>query len=445
MWVALLLVLLFLVLLNSGVPLWLVLAILSLTSFVFWGEGGEDLAWLAEDGAPLSDYVAHFHEYAVSIPIQMFRVTESPVLIAIPFFTIAGMVMTRGEISTRLIEFARAAVGFLPGGLAFTTIAACTFFAAISGASAVTIIAIGGMLYPALKEEGYSDDFSLGLLTSCGAIGILAPPSLPLIIFGVIAKTDINKLFLAGVIPGILSIGTMVLYSSWRAGKYGVARERLSFELVKEKAVHGIWALLLPVILLGSIYGGITTAAEASAVALLYAIVIEVFVHKALRLSDLSSIIVDSMVLVGAILIILLMALAFTNFLAIEQIPQEATEWIRGYVESPLGFLVALNILLLIVGCIMDIFSAILIVGPLVVPIAEAFGVNLIHLGIIFVINLEIGFVTPPFGINLFISSTYFRKPVSEVFRASVPFLILLLLSLAAITYFEGLSLWLVR
>ncbi len=442
---ALLIVLLFLALLNSGAPLWLVIGLLSVISFVFWGEGGSDLADLLSEGAPLSDLWSHGVDYSLSVPIQMFRVTESPVLIAIPLFTIAGMIMTKGQISKRLVEVSRAAVGFLPGGLAVTTIVGCTFFAAISGASAVTIIAIGGMLYPALKSEGYSEKFSLGLLTSSGALGILVPPSLPLIIYGVVAKADINKLFIAGLLPGLLTMGALSIYSAFQAETHGVQRERFSFPELREKIRKGIWAILLPVLLLVGIYGGYTTAAEVSAVAVVYALVIEILVHKALKWSDLGKIFVDSLVLVGAILVILLMALSFTNFLAVEQIPQYVTEWIKGYVTTPLGFLAAVNGLLLIVGCIMDVFSGLLIVGPLVVPIAQAFGVDLIHLGIVFVLNLEIGFVTPPFGINLFISSSYFRKSVPDILKAALPFMVILLGCLAVITYFEGISLWLVR
>ncbi|MEW6777482.1 MAG: TRAP transporter large permease subunit [Bdellovibrionota bacterium] len=441
----LLIVLLFLTLLNSGAPLWLVIGLLSVISFVFWGEGGSDLADLLSEGAPLSDLWNHGVDYSLSVPIQMFRVTESPVLIAIPLFTIAGMIMTKGQISKRLVEVSRAAVGFLPGGLAVTTIVGCTFFAAISGASAVTIIAIGGMLYPALKSEGYSEKFSLGLLTSSGALGILVPPSLPLIIYGVVAKADINKLFVAGLLPGLLTMGALSIYSAFQAETHGVRRERFSFPELREKIRKGIWAILLPVLLLVGIYGGYTTAAEVSAVAVVYALVIEILVHKALKWSDLGKIFVDSLVLVGAILVILLMALSFTNFLAVEQIPQYATEWIKGYVTTPLGFLAAVNGLLLIVGCIMDIFSGLLIVGPLVVPIAQAFGVDLIHLGIVFVLNLEIGFVTPPFGINLFISSSYFRKSVPDILKAALPFMAILLGCLAVITYFENISLVLVR
>jgi len=431
---------------------------------------------------------------SVDVLIEWFKMTDSPYPIAIPLFTLAGAIMTRGGISSRLVAFARAVTCCLPGGLGMACVVACTFFAALSGSSAVTIIAIGGILYPALIKDGFSDRFSLGLLTACGGIGILAPPSLPLIVFGIVSHADINQLFIAGILPGLLCIAAFLAWCGVKGVRLGVARSPWTTREVARTFWEGKWAVLLPVLLLGGIYSGLTTTIEASAVAVVYALVVEVWVHRELSWRELPKIALDTMVLVGSILIILLMAFSFTNFLTLEEVPQEAADWIRydrvsyrdggsivgtitaekpgewirispkdpdeeaeeipwakvgsvrrHLVESRLGFLIAVNVLLLVVGCIMDIFSALVVFAPLIVPIAQQYGVDLVHLGIIFVVNLEIGFATPPFGINLFISSSYFKRPVTEVFRASAPWLLILLSMLAVITAFPDLSLWLVR
>lgn len=378
---------------------------------------------------------------AFQIADQMVALTTSPVLLAIPMFTLAGAIMTAGGIAQRLVRVMRASVGWMPGGLGIATIVACAFFAALSGSSAVTIIAIGAMLAPTL-EKNYGRPFSLGLLTSCGAIGILAPPSLPLIVYGVISGADVNKLFIAGIIPGLLTIGVLALYCVIR----GIEIPRQPFDLRELTASlrEGLLALALPPLLLAGIYGGLVTAGQASVLAVAYAVVVEVFIHREVKLKDLYGLTADTMMLVGSILIILLMALALSNFLTLEEVPDQAAALIQEHIQSPIGFLLALNVLLLIVGCIMDIFSAIVVMTPLVLPIAVAFGVDPIHLGIIMVVNLELGFATPPFGINLFISSAFFKRPVAEVFRATLPFLLLLVLALLAITRFPALSLGLV-
>ena len=373
--------------------------------------------------------------------LEMLQITQSPVLLAIPLFTLAGAIMTAGGISARLVRVMRASLGWMPGGVALSTILACAVFAALSGSSAVTIIAIGGFLAPALEKD-YGKPFSLGLLTSCGAIGILAPPSLPLIIYGVVSGADINKLFIAGFLPAVLTIVVLGVYAALRGWKL----PRQDFDLAELKVAlrQGALALLMPVLLLVGIYGGFVTAAEASVLAVVYALVVEVFIHREVKLKQLPSITVDTMMLVGSILVILLMALALSAFLTYQQVPLKATAAIQEVVHTKMGFLLAMNVLLLAVGCVMDIFSAIVVMTPLLVPIAEAYGVNLVHLGIVMVVNLELGFATPPFGINLFISSAFFRRPVAEIFRATLPFLLLLLGALLLITWFEPLSLWLV-
>lgn len=416
----------FLLLGLLGEALFVTLGVLALLSFVVLSGFGT------------------FTERAVPIVLEMARITESPVFVAIPMFTLAGAVMTRGGISERLVRVMKALLGFLPGGLAIATIGACAFFAALSGSSAVTIIAVGGMLAPALEKD-YGKPFSLGLLTSCGAIGILAPPSLPLIIYGVVSETDIQQLFVAGMVPALLTIGMLAVYCSIRGFMVKAPRQEFDGAELLAAVKHGAFALGLPILLLGGIYGGIVTATEASILAVLYAVIVEVGIHREVKVSELYGITVDTMMLVGSILIILLMALSVTNWLTIEQVPQAAAKAIQSTVESRFAFLLALNALLLVVGCVMDIFSAIVVMTPLVLPIAVAYGVDPVHLGIIMVVNLELGFATPPFGINLFISSAFFRRPVAEVFKATLPFLGVLLVGLLLITWLEDLALGLVR
>ena len=414
-----------------GEALFVTLGLIAVLSYAYLGEG----YGLAIDGSQQS-FGAGFQ-----IADQMVALTTSPVLLAIPMFTLAGAIMTAGGIAQRLVRVMRASVGWMPGGLGIATIVACAFFAALSGSSAVTIIAIGAMLAPTL-EKNYGRPFSLGLLTSCGAIGILAPPSLPLIVYGVISGADVNKLFIAGVIPGLLTIGVLALFCVVKGLK--IPRQEFDSRELWEASRHGVLALALPPLLLVGIYGGIVTAGQASVLAVVYALVVEVLVHKEVKWRELPRLTSDTMMLVGSILIILLMALALSNFLTLEEVPDRAAALIQSHITSPWGFLLALNVLLLIVGCIMDIFSAIVVMTPLVLPIATAFGVDPIHLGIVMVVNLELGFATPPFGINLFISSAFFKRPVAEVFRATLPFLLLLILALLAITRFPVLSLGLV-
>jgi len=415
----------FVLLALLGEALYATLAVLAVLSFaVIQGAG-----WAFDFGG------------GAQVMLEMLQITQSPVLLAIPLFTLAGAIMTAGGISERLVRVMRAGLGWMPGGIALSTILACAVFAALSGSSAVTIIAIGGFLAPALEKD-YGKPFSLGLLTSCGAIGILAPPSLPLIIYGVVSGADINQLFVAGVIPAVLTIGVLGIYSAIRG--WSLPRQDFDGAEFRVALKDGALALGLPVLLLSGIYSGWFTAAEASVLAVVYAVVVEVFIHGELKLRDLPAITVDTMMLVGSILVILLMALALSAFLTYQQVPTHATEAIQGVVTTKIGFLLALNVLLLAVGCVMDIFSAIVVMTPLIVPIAEAYGVNLVHLGIVMVVNLELGFATPPFGINLFISSAFFRRPVAEIFAATLPFLALLGGALLLITWFEPLSLWLV-
>ena len=379
--------------------------------------------------------------------VEMYRVANSPTLLTIPLFTFAGYMMAESRSPTRLLNLAQALLGWLPGGIAIVSLVICAFFTAFTGASGVTIIALGGLLYPILVQRGYSEKFSLGLMTASGSLGLLFPPSLPIILYGLVAKVDIDKLFLAGIGPGFLLILVLSLYAIWHGKKHsvGVGSGLGRFSLAEAKSA--IWGaryeIPLPILVLVGIYGGYTTASEASAFTAAYVLVMECFLYRDLSLvRDIPGIIKSSMTLVGAILLILSCALGLTNYLVDEEIPMQLLDVMKELISNKYVFLLYLNIFLIAVGCLMDIFSAIIIVVPLIVPIAAQFGVNQIHLAIIFLTNLEIGYLTPPVGINLFISSFRFNKPVTSLYVASLPFLVLLLVALAIITYIPFLSLF---
>jgi len=370
------------------------------------------------------------------------KFSNTPILYTIPLFTFAGFVLAESRAAHRIVEFSRAVLGWLPGGFAIVALAACAFFTAFTGASGVTIIALGGLLYPALLTERYPERFSLGLLTSSGSLGLLFPPSLPIIIFGVIAETSINQLFVAGIIPGLLLILLLSLYSTFTGTRAKVKSERLSFRLIVKTAKAAKWELVIPFIVIAGIFGGYVTLGEMAALIVLYAIFVEMGIHREIKLRHLPLIMHQSMVLVGGILIIMGSALALTNFMIDAQIPMLILDRMESLVTSRWVFLIGLNLFLLAVGCVMDIYSALLVVVPLILPIAASYGVHPVHLGIIFLANLEIGYSTPPVGMNLFISCFRFNKPVLALYRAAVPFLIILLAGLAVITYVPELSLW---
>lgn len=383
---------------------------------------------------------------AQAVIIEMYRLASAPTLIAIPLFTFAGYLLAESKSPHRLVNLYRALFGWMPGGLAIVAFIACAFFTAFTGASGVTIIALGGLLYPLLIDERYSEKFSLGLLTTSGSLGLLFPPSLPLILFAVVAQVNVDALFLAGIVPGILLIVLLSLFSIRAGVKQRVRRQRFEIANVWTALREAAWIVPLPFVVLVGIYGGFFTASEAAAVTVVYVLVISCFVYRDFKLfRDVPRIAADSMILVGGVLVILGCALGLTNYLVDEQIPMKIIEVMRTYITSKFMFLAVLNVFLLIVGCLMDIFSATIVVVPLIVPIAKEFGVDPIHLGIIFLTNLEIGYSTPPVGLNLFISSFRFKKPIPQLYRASLPFLGVLFLALIVITYFPDLSLWLVH
>jgi tripartite ATP-independent transporter DctM subunit len=380
-----------------------------------------------------------------SIAVEMYRLAENPLLIAIPMFTFAGYLLAESQAPRRLVTVSRALLGWMPGGLAIVSLVACAVFTAFTGASGVTIIAVGGLLLPALLAERYSPRFAHGLLTTSGSLGLLFPPSLPIILFGFVAGVSIDKLFAAGAIPGILLLVLLGSYAARASFVARVPRQRFSWSALRSAARAAAWEIPLPIVVVAGIYSGKVTVTEAASLTAVYALFVEVFVYRDVKLRALPRVLTESMVLVGGILIILAVALALTNYFIAAEIPTRIFGWIQNYVHSRAVFLVLLNIFLLIVGCLMDIFSATLVVVPLIAPVAEAYGVDLVHLGIIFLTNLEIGYSTPPVGLNLFIASLRFERPIVDLYRASLPFLGLYLMALLLITYVPALSLWLVQ
>jgi C4-dicarboxylate transporter DctM subunit len=423
------------------------------------------LAACAFLGAPLFSIIGAvallaFHSAEIdtsAIIVEMYRLASQPALVAIPLFTFAGYLLAESKTPKRLVALSQALFGWIPGGLAVVALVSCAVFTAFTGASGVTIVALGGLLYPILIQEGYGEKFSLGLLTTSGSLGLLFPPSLPLILYSMVASNSrslggnapdvtIDKLFVAGILPGILLVVVLSVYSIRQGKKARVPTIPFSWNRVARALKDAAWEIPMPFLIIGGIYGGFFTATEAAAVTAFYVLVVEVFVYRDISLTgDLPRIMVESMVLVGAILVILGCAMGLTNYLIDEEVPMKLFALIQKLISSREVFLVLLNIFLLIVGMMMDIFSAIVVVVPLIIPIATAYQINPVHLGIIFLANLEIGYLTPPVGLNLFISSFRFEKPVATVVRAVLPYIGILLAALAVITYIPGFSLWLVQ
>jgi len=375
---------------------------------------------------------------------ELYRLVDLPALIAIPLFTFAGFLLAESNAPKRLIRLAQSLFGWMPGGLAVVALFSTAIFTAFSGASGVTIIALGGLIYPALIQQRYPEKFSLGLVTTSGSLGLLFPPSLPIILYSIIAKVNIDHLFLAGLIPGILLLIILSLYAIRTGIVSKVQRTTFSWREVRGALREAAWEAPLPVVVVGGIYGGIFTATEAAAVTAAYVLIVEVFVHREIKIfSDLPRVVRESMILVGAILVMLGSAMGVTSYLIDEQIPMKLFALISAYVSSKVVFLIILNFFILVMNMV-EIFSAIIIVVPLILPVALQYGVDPIHLGIIFLLNLEIGYMTPPLGLNLFLSSIRFNKHLPEVYRSVVPFFVLVVLTLLIVTYLPHLSLMLV-
>lgn len=377
--------------------------------------------------------------------VDLNRIATNPSLVAIPLFTFAGYVLAESKAPTRLVNLARALFGWIPGGLAVVALLTCALFTAFTGASGVTIVALGGLLYPMLLGEKYGESFSLGLITTSGSLGLLFPPSLPIILYALTTTISVDKLFAAGILPGILLVVVLSLYSMWQGVKHNVPRHPFSWAEVWRTLKATAWEIPLPIVIVGGIYSGVFTATEAAAVTAFYVLIVEVFIYKDLKLfRDIPGVMKESMLLVGAIIMIIGVAMGLTDYLVDQEVPQKLFQLTQQFITSPAMFLIVLNVFLIIVGMMMDIFSAIIVVVPLITPIAASYGVDPVHLGIIFLANLEIGYLTPPVGLNLFISSLRFHKTVLGVTRATLVFIGILLIGLIVITYVPSLSLLLV-
>jgi len=377
--------------------------------------------------------------------IEMYRIATTPILVAIPFFTFAGYLLSESRAPKRLIGLTDAFLGWLPGGLSIIALITCSAFTALTGATGLTIIALGGILLPALLQAKYPEKFSIGLVTNSGTLGLLFPPSLPIIIYAIVSKVQITQLFLAGLLPGILMVVLLSVFSVQKAITADVPRTRFNTARMFKAVREAMWELPLPLVVLGGIYSGYFAVSEAAAITAVYVFLVEVVIYRDIKWRELPQVMRKSMVLVGGILIILGAALGFTNYLIDAEAPMKLFNLIKAYTDSPFIFLVLLNLFLLVVGCLLDIFSALIVVVPLIMPVANAYGINPIHLGIIFLANLQIGALTPPVGMSLFISSLRFEKPMSKIIMASLPFIVVLLFVLAIITYVPWLSLALVK
>jgi len=408
------------------------------------------LALLAVFGAPLFAIIAASallgyqgqDSDLMVVALEIQSIASMPFLAAIPLFTFAGYLLSESNAPKRLVRLTGAMLGWVPGGLALVCLAACAFFTAFTGASGVTIIALGAILYPALKQDGYGDKFNLGLVTSAGSLGLLFAPSLPLILYGVVAGVSIDNLFLAGILPGLLMLVMLGGYNLWVNRHIRKPIGSFSIKEVGGALREAMWELPLPVVVLGGIYSGFFAVSEAAAITALYVLIIEVLVLREIPLRELPRIMRSSMVLVGGILVILSVSIASTSYMIDADIPQKLFEIVASVVSSPTSFLILLLIFLLVLGAILDIFSAIMLVVPLILPIAAGYGINEVHLGIVFLAAMQLGYLTPPVGLNLFIASYRFEKPIMHVYSATFPFLIILMLSVIMITFLPALSLF---
>lgn len=419
---SLLLNILIIIIAVAGAPLFAVLGLFSIFNFHF-------------SGGSLLTVAQEISSQFVSMPL----------LASIPLFTFAGYMLASGTFSQRLIRFVKNLVGWLPGGLAIVTLIVCAFFTVFTGASGVTIIALGGVLFPALLKEKYNERFSLGLVTTSGSLGLLFPPSLPLILYGVTASANIDQMFVAGIVPGIVLIVVLSIYSMAVGIADGVERTKFDGKELLKSAWDLKWEIPLPILLVAGVYTGNMALSDAAPFTVAYVFIVEVLILKEIKWHEMPEIIKRSMVIIGAILLIMSISFAGSNYIIYNEIPQKMFNFMQQFITSKYVFLILLNIFLLIVGCIMDIFTAIMIIVPLIAPIAYQYNVDLIHLGVIFLANLEIGYLTPPVGMNLFISSMRFKKPVVQLYGASVKFIGLLLIALVLITYIPWLSTWFIE
>jgi tripartite ATP-independent transporter DctM subunit len=411
-----------------------ILAASSLGAPIFAIMGSLGLLLFFKDGTPVA-----------AVTAEVYRLISSPTLPAIPLLTACGYVLAEAGASTRLLRFFRALFGWMPGGLAVVAAAACALFTTFTGGSGVTIIALGGLIYPMLKADRYPEGFSLGLVTAAGSLGLLFPPSLPVILYSVVASTSeaivpADELYLAGLLPGLLMVAIVAAYGIFTGKRIDTPRQPFASRELIAASWSAKWELSLPLFVIGLFATGSATMVETAAAAFAYAVVTQLFVMRDVPVRALPGVLVKASTLMGAVLILLAVAMGLTSYLVDAQIAQQLLEWVKAHIHSQIAFLLALNVLLLVVGCLVDIYSAIVIVVPLIAPIAAAFGVHPVHLGVIFLANLELGFLTPPIGMNLFLSSSRFGKPLLDIYRDTFPFLLILLAAVLLITYSPALS-----
>ena len=380
-----------------------------------------------------------------AIPAEAYRIVVSPSLPTIPLFTLAGYILAESGSSQRMFKVFRVLFGWIPGGTPIVIVFLCGFFTALTGGSGVTILALGGLLYPLLRKEGYNELFSLGLITVAGSLGLLFPPSLPAILFGVTAGVSVKDIFIAGFIPGIILVLAVASWAVFQEKSQNRETQPLKMKNIGEALWEAKWEMLIPFLVLLGIFGGFTTLVETAALMVFYTFVIEVFVYKDLKMSEFPRIVLDCATLIGGVLIILGVAMGLTSYLVDAQIPSLLLDWVKSTISSKFIFLFMLNILLLVVGCLMDIFSAIIVIVPLIMPLGIHFGIDPVHLGIIFIANLELGFLTPPVGINLFLSAYRFNKDMPTIYKATLPFFLIRFVVVLLITYIPIISLGLLN
>jgi C4-dicarboxylate transporter, DctM subunit len=377
---------------------------------------------------------------------KAFTSLDSFPLLAIPFFMLAGILMGKGGVSKRLLDLATAMVGWMTGGLSMVTIVACMFFAAISGSGPATVAAIGGFMIPAMVAKKYDGGFAAAVSASAGSIGVIIPPSIPFVLYGVIGSVSVGSLFLAGIIPGLLIGAGLMITSYIISKKNGYKPEhvkKMDFKGVWKATSDAKWALLIPVIILGGIYGGIFSPTEAAVVAVVYALIIGKFVYKELTWQNIFESFREAVIINATTMIIIGLSVSFAYFMTLEQIPNDISGFLTNLSSNPVVILIAINILLLIVGMFIDTISALVVLTPILLPIVTAVGVDPIHFGVILVANLAIGFITPPLGVNLFVASSVGKVKFERIVRAIIPFMVSMIICLLVITYVPELSLWL--
>jgi C4-dicarboxylate transporter DctM subunit len=413
----------------------LVVAAFLLGAPVFVGMAGLAMVLFVKDGTPVA-----------AVPTQTFTLVSSPTLAAIPLLTVAGYVLAEGGAAQRLVRAYRGLFGWMPGGLAVMSVVVAALFTTFTGASGVTILALGGLLLPSLLEERYPEGFSVGLVTASGSLGLLFPPSLPVILYGVVAGTAIDDLFIGGLLPGILMIVLVAAYGMWVGVKVKAPRQSFRAGEALRSLWEAKWDLGLPTLVVVAVASGFATIVEASAIAAAYSLLVEMVVFRKIHpMRDLPRVLLDAGTLVGSVLILLGVALGLTSWFVDAEIPTQLVEWMTTHVRSPALFLLMLNVVLLVLGSVLEIYSAIVVVAPLVAPLGKAYGIDAVHLGVVFLANLELGFLLPPMGLNLFLSAQRFHKPLPSVYRMAMPFLLIMSVGVLLVTYLEPITTGVVR